>query len=473
MASAPEDPVGFKPIDGGWGWVVVFGAHISIGFAYSLPKALSIFFKEIQDDLGTSFSEIALISSVMLAAVYGGGPVSSLLVNRYGCRTVVMVGGLMSGLSVAAASLATSISFLYLFVGIIGGCGLAFNLNASVTIISKYFLVRRPLANGLAMAGSPVFLCGLAPLNQYLLNMFGWRGSLLIIGGLMLNSCVAGALMRPAGSPPVRSLAGEQKEMEKKTGFRSCVKNVQTFMDLSIFKDRGFVIYIIGNVMFFFGAYAPFLFLAEYAITQGVDDYSAAFLLSIVGFVDIFTRPATGLLASCKWIRLRIQYLFSFAVILNGLSHLLCPLLNGYFYLVVYAILFGWSFGMVFALIFECLLDLIGIQRFPSAVGLVTIIECFPVLVGPPAAGFLVDVLQDYKYLFFMCGTVILTGGVFLLVMNIYNYHQVCPEEATIDLEQNRKNSENPDQVTKRDSENVTEPAEPNAETGYPEFLFY
>lgn len=73
MATAPADPADFQPIDGGWGWVVVFGAHISIGFAYSLPKVLSIFYKEIQDDLGTSFSEIALISSVMLAAVYGGG----------------------------------------------------------------------------------------------------------------------------------------------------------------------------------------------------------------------------------------------------------------------------------------------------------------------------------------------------------------------------------------------------------------
>lgn len=73
MALAPADPPDFQPIDGGWGWVVVFGAHISIGFAYSLPKVLSIFYKEIQDDLGTSFSEIALISSVMLAAVYGGG----------------------------------------------------------------------------------------------------------------------------------------------------------------------------------------------------------------------------------------------------------------------------------------------------------------------------------------------------------------------------------------------------------------
>lgn len=237
------------------------------------------------------------------------------------------------------------------------------------------------------MAGSPVFLSGLAPLNQYLLDMYGWRGTLVILGGLMLNCCVAGALMRPTGLPHMTSPADDQKEMEKKPIFSSCVKNVRTFLDLSIFKDRGFLIYIIGNVMFFFGAYAPFLFLAEYAVSQGVDEYSAAFLLSIVGFVDIFTRPTTGLVANCKKIRPRIQYLFSFAVICNGLSHLVFPRLEGYVYLVIYAAFFGWSFGMVFALIFECLMDLIGIQRFPSAVGLVTIIECFPVLVGPPASG--------------------------------------------------------------------------------------
>lgn len=62
-----------SPPDGGWGWAVVFGAFISIGFAYAFPKGLAIFFKEIQDFFGTSYSEIAWVSSIMLATTYGAG----------------------------------------------------------------------------------------------------------------------------------------------------------------------------------------------------------------------------------------------------------------------------------------------------------------------------------------------------------------------------------------------------------------
>ncbi|XP_040890834.1 monocarboxylate transporter 2-like isoform X2 [Toxotes jaculatrix] len=392
MSPTPACELGYKPLDGGWGWMVVFGAHISIGFAYSTPKALSIFFKEIQEDLSASYSEIAWISSIMLAVMYAGGPVSSVLVGRFGSRPIVILGGLLCGVSMVTASFGDSIIYIYLCIGVIGGCGLSLNLNASLTIISKYFLVKRPLANGLAMAGSPVFLCFLAPLNQYLLATFGWRGSLLILGGLMLNCCVAGALMRPVIQPCKPSSGTPQKMVEEQPNKpninlkQSCIKNSKNFLDLSFFKHRGFVIYLIGNMMFIFGAYAPIVFLPAYAINQGIEEYSAAYLLSIMGFVDMFVRPGTGLVASSRWIRPRIQYFFSFAMVFNGTCHLVCPLLNSHALLVAYAVLFGIGFGMVFALIFECLMDLMGNQRFPSAVGLVTIIECFPMLLGPPAA---------------------------------------------------------------------------------------
>ncbi|KAL3059090.1 hypothetical protein OYC64_011092 [Pagothenia borchgrevinki] len=459
MSPAPADELGRKPLDGGWGWMVVVGAHISIGFAYSTPKVLSIFYKEIQENLGASSSEIAWISSIMLAAMYAGGPVSSMLVTRFGSRPIVMAGGLMCGVSMVTASFGNSMVYLYLCIGIIGGCGLSLNLNASLTIISKYFLVKRPLANGLAMAGSPVFLCLLAPLNQYLLYTYGWRGSFLILGGLMLNCCVAGALMRPVIASCKTSNCAPQKKVEDKPNEsntklkESCMKSAKSFLDLTFFKDRGFVIYLIGSIMFIFGAYAPIVFLSAYAIDQGVDEFSAAYLLTIMGFVDMFVRPATGLIASSKRVRPRIQYFFSFALVFTGTVHLLCPMITvfksySYTFLATYAVFFGVGFGMVFALIFECLMDLMGNERFPSAVGLVTIIECFPMLLGPPAAGLLVDIFGDYKYLFFMCGTVILTGGLFLFIMNIYNYHMLEKEKPGKDGEQNQLNVESQEHVS-------------------------
>ncbi|KAL7408277.1 hypothetical protein ABVT39_020877 [Epinephelus coioides] len=450
--SHPADELGYKPLDGGWGWVVVFGAHISIGFAYSTSKVLSIFFNDIQEDLGASYSEIAWISSIMLAVMYAGGPVSSVLVKRFGSRPVVILGGLMCGVSLSIASFGNSIVYLYLFIGVIGGCGLSLNLNASLTIISKYFLTKRPIANGIAMAGSPVFLCLMAPVNQFLQQHYGWRGSLLILGALMLNCCVAGALMRPVNAPPETPPCTPEKKVEEQPNKRktklkeSCMNSAKKFLDLTFFRDRSFVIYLIGNVLFIFGAYAPIVFLPAYAVSIGVEEYSAAYLLSIMGLVDMVVRPGTGLIANTTWIRPRIQYFFGFAMVFNGTWHLLCPLIKSYAFLVVYAVFFGIGFGMVFALIFECLMDLMGNERFPSAVGLVTIIECFPMLLGPPAAGLLVDIFRDYKYLFFMCGAVITTGGLFLFFMNIFNSHLMEKEKVAKDGEPNQKTKENQDQ---------------------------
>ncbi|XP_070695873.1 monocarboxylate transporter 2-like [Pempheris klunzingeri] len=451
MPPAAATNLGYTPPDGGWGWVVVFSAFISIGFSYAFPKSLTIYFKEIQEYFAVSYSQIAWVSSVMLASMYAGGPVSSILVNRYGSRPVVMVGGAMVCTAMVLASFGTTIIHLYLCIGVIGGFGLAFNLQPALTIIGTYFQVKRPLANGLAMTGSPVVLFTLAPLNQFLFDCFGWRGSFLILGSIVLNCCVAGALMRPVNksakpkpkieAPDCNGSAAEEaatvassalsanlltEENPNESRSQGCVHK---FIDASLFRHRGFLIYLIGNVVMFFGFFAPVVFLAPYAKHQGFDEYSAAFLLSIFALVDMFIRPATGLIGNTKWIRPRIQYFFSFAVSYNGVCHLLCPLASGYNGLVIYAVFFGLAFGMVSALLFEVLMDLVGAKRFSSAVGLVTIIECGPVLLGPPLSGALVDIFGDYKYMYYACGVFMLVPGIFFFIMHYYNYKKLDEEQ--------------------------------------------
>ncbi|CAO2582144.1 Monocarboxylate transporter 2 [Lemmus lemmus] len=233
------------------------------------------------------------------------------------------------------------------------------------------------MANGLAMAGSPVFLSSLAPFNQYLFNNYGWKGSFLILGGIFLHSCVAGCLMRPVQSSPRKS------KSKSKVGS----KKINKFLDFSLFKHRGFLIYLSGNVIMFLGFFAPIIFLAPYAKDKGVDEYNSALLLSVMAFVDMFARPCGGLIANSRLIRPRIQYFFSFAIVFTGICHLLCPLADSYPALVVYSIFFGYGFGSVSSVLFETLMDLVGPARFSSAVGLATIVECCPVLLGPPIAG--------------------------------------------------------------------------------------
>uniref|UniRef100_A0A2H6MYI0 Major facilitator superfamily (MFS) profile domain-containing protein n=1 Tax=Micrurus carvalhoi TaxID=3147026 RepID=A0A2H6MYI0_9SAUR len=341
--------------------------------------------------------------------------------------------------------------------------GLAFNLQPALTMIGKYFYKKRPIANGLAMAGSPVFLSTLAPLNQFLFNAFGWKGSFLILGGLLLNCCVAGSLMRPVGPKPVQTI---KKDVEKATEDSTLHKNdkksvwqtINKYLDLTLFKHRGFLIYLSGNVIMFLGFFAPIVFLAPYAKHKGIDEYSAAFLLSILAFVDMFARPSMGLIANSKYIRPRIQYFFSFAVLYNGVCHILCPLAETYTGLVVYAVLFGLAFGMVSSVLFETLMDLVGAPRFSSAVGLVTIVECCPVLLGPPMGGLLVDITKDYKYMYFVCGIIVVVSSIWLFIGNAINYRLLAKEKKLEDERQNalkNADSKEVEPLTHKESEEV------------------
>lgn len=176
--------------------------------------------------------------------------------------------------------------------------------------------------------------------------------------------------------------------------------------------------------------------MAPYAKDKGIDEYSAAFLLSVMAFVDMFARPSVGFIANSKFIRPRIQYFFSLAVMFNGVCHLLCPLAEDYTSLVIYAIFFGLGFGSVSSVLFETLMDLVGAQRFSSAVGLVTIVECCPVLLGPPLAGKLVDETGQYKYMYLACGSIVFISSVWLLIGNAINYRLLAKEK---NLEQAKK----------------------------------
>lgn len=406
-AVVDEGPTGVKAPDGGWGWAVLFGCFVITGFSYAFPKAVSVFFKELMREFGIGYSDTAWISSILLAMLYGTGPLCSVCVNRFGCRPVMLVGGLFASLGMVAASFCGSIIQVYLTTGVVTGLGLALNFQPSLIMLNRYFNKRRPMANGLAAAGSPVFLCALSPLGQLLQDRYGWRGGFLILGGLLLNCCVCAALMRPLVAPKPGQAPGPQQPARR-------------LLDLSVFRDRGFVIYAAAASIMVLGLFVPPVFVVSYAKDLGVPDTQAAFLLTILGFIDIFARPTAGFIAGLKKVRPYSVYLFSFAMFFNGFTDLTGSTASDYGGLVVFCIFFGISYGMVGALQFEVLMAIVGTHKFSSAIGLVLLLEAVAVLIGPPSGGKLLDATHVYKYVFILAGAEVLTSSLVLLLGNFF-----------------------------------------------------
>lgn len=210
------------------------------------------------------------------------------------------------------------------------GLGLALNFQPSLIMLNRYFSEKRPLANGLSAAGSPVALCCLSPLGQVLQYHYGWRGGFLILGGILLNCCVCAALMKPLVAPkepadPARKSEEGANGLEEKTHSKPPRRKL---LDFSVFKDCGFLIYTVAASIMVLGLFVPPVFVVSYAKELGNEDTKSALLLTILGFVDIFARPICGVVAGLKWVRPRCVYLFSFAMIFNGTTDLIGSLVR-------------------------------------------------------------------------------------------------------------------------------------------------
>ncbi|KAJ0001049.1 hypothetical protein NQD34_006069 [Periophthalmus magnuspinnatus] len=428
-----------KAPDGGWGWAVLLGCFVITGFSYAFPKAVSVFFKELIREFGVGYSDTAWISSILLAMLYGTGPLCSVLVNRFGCRPVMMVGGLFASMGMILASFATSILHIYLCTGVITGLGLALNFQPSLIMLNRYFNEKRPLANGLSAAGSPVALCCLSPLGQVLQYQYGWRGGFLILGGLLLNCCVCAAVMRPLLPPKSQQRDTEAPGVGE--GADKKKKPKPKLLDFTVFKDCGFVIYTVAASIMVLGLFVPPVFVVSYAKELGYEDTKSALLLTILGFVDMFARPTCGVIAGLKWVRPRCVYLFSFAMIFNGVTDLVGSQASDYSTLVVFCIFFGISYGMVGALQFEVLMAIVGTEKFSSAIGLVLLMEAIAVLIGPPGAGRLLDYTKNYMFVFLLAGSEVCLSAIVLFTCNLLFIKTKAPAQ------EQREQEESPESV--------------------------
>nr|KAG5698941.1 hypothetical protein BaRGS_024862 [Batillaria attramentaria] len=124
------------------------------------------------------------------------GVIVSPCVTRFGFRRAAMFGSILAATSIFVSSFSTTMPALIVTFGFLGGTGLGFMHIPAVVIVGHYFEKRRSFATGLvcSMGGIGAFI--FAPMLNFFIAEYGWRGTFWLLSGIMLNGLVCACLYR-------------------------------------------------------------------------------------------------------------------------------------------------------------------------------------------------------------------------------------------------------------------------------------
>ncbi|KAH0626098.1 hypothetical protein JD844_000848 [Phrynosoma platyrhinos] len=306
----------------------------------------------------------------------------SALSSRYGTRPVVMAGGSLASLGLMLASFSTSLTHLYLSIGLVTGLGWALVFTPSMAAVAHYFEKRRTLATGLAVSGAGVSSLAFSPIFQHLVDLYGWRGALFLLAGISLNLVVAGALLRPL------ALEGDQSTAGKSTKSHGLGMLASLFA-LELLHHGAFMRYVLVFVLVDTGYFVPYAHLVAHAREVGCDEYEAAFVMSAAAIADVFGRVFAGWLADSR-VFSRLIHSLTLWTILTGFSLTLLPLGRSFSSLMPLGICYGLFAGALVPLQFTSLVEIVGIEYLLGAIGLMHMLEMTMssrILSKPPDGG--------------------------------------------------------------------------------------
>lgn len=180
-----------------YSYVVLFSAFIAYMFASLLGSCFGVIFDSLETELNIGRSKVAFIGALLSSLDNLLGPVASAFINRYGCRKTTILGGLLTSIGVIGSAYVTDFWLLGLLMGCVSGFGSSLVVVSTVVVATYYFEDKPSFASGFVISGGSLGPT-LFPLIIIQLNdIYGRSGCFLILGALILNIVVCGALFKP------------------------------------------------------------------------------------------------------------------------------------------------------------------------------------------------------------------------------------------------------------------------------------
>lgn len=338
-------------------WLVVLGAiliQVALGAVYiwSVFKApLLDLFKNI--DSSITGASINLTYSITILVFAIGTIIFGKLQDKIGPKKVATLGGILLALGLILASKTTSVTWLYISFGVIGGAGIGAGYVCPLATCVKWFPDKKGLITGLAVAGFGAGALVFAPVAQSFIDKFGVLntfaylgiifGILVVLGAQLLINPPAG--YKPAGWNPPAPVTGKASGSDFTTG--EMMKTPQFFLIW---------------LTYLFGASAGMMIIANakgIAEGQGIDAALAVSAVMIVSVFNAVGRIAWGTVSDKLGRTKTLMVLFAIC----GVTMLCLKMLTGNSILIGVSLV-GFCFGGFLAVYPSITADFFGTKSY-------------------------------------------------------------------------------------------------------------
>ncbi len=308
--------------------ITLIAACVVVLISLGIRQTFGLFFMDFKDDLGISLTEAGLSIGLQMLMWGLTGPIFGAIADKYGGHKAIALAFVffIAGIYFLYAGPNKGI-FFQIDMGILVGIGLGGTaISIPMAIVGKHFpLSNRTIAMSLVTAiGS--FGYFLSPLlTTYSLSENGWQITLIAFLIALFIGLIVSYFVRSPSLEQSIEASNSQSTLE---AIKEAFASKSYILLVSGFFVCGFHITLVGT-------HVP-----TYVIDRGLESWTAAAILSLIGLFNIFGSLLSGYLST----KISKKIILSFIYSLRGLSIILfifLPASN------INAFIFGASFGFL------------------------------------------------------------------------------------------------------------------------------
>jgi len=373
-------------------WRVVGG--LSMNLALGTLYAWSIFVAPLEKEFAWKRSQTSNVFTIAVVVFALSFILAGRLQDKFGPFWISLTGGVLVSLGFFLCTYTSSLNYLYVCFGVIGGLGNGFGYATPIPVMAKWFPDKRGLAVGLAVAGYGGGSAIFGPLaNLKFIPAYGVHTTFMILGVIFLVMTLIGAFLLqnpPTGYKPTGWTPGP------------AAKAAATTYDFSPGEMARTPAFYFMWIAYALGASAGLMVISQlvpFAKSVGIPSAALATMGLVVGAVgNAAGRILSGWMSDALG-RLNVLRL------MIGISMLAMPVLYqvggnvAALYVVVFIVY--WCYGTQLSVNASTTSDFWGTKNAGINYGLLFTAWGVAGIIGPRIAGVLFDKYKNYQMAFY------------------------------------------------------------------------